>query len=299
MGTSLVRSLTIVLKYLVQDSVGNFYDCRLTLAPAVDPVASPEGYIFSREAILENLLEQKKANKRALRLWEEQKREQEAKDAARQAVETEAALLAFERRNNAGASDDLITKIKTAVEDEANEYLNEKRLESGIMNIATNEHRAKDVQSFWVPSKAPEAADTLQRPSKDTICPASGKKLRMKDLISVKFTRVPGGEPHEYMDPVTRDRFTNASRLLLLKPTGDVVSEETWEKCIRPDGHYNGVPLHEKKDVLVLKSGGTGFAQHDQSAVESKKYQMVGPAGNITRGQVQGPGSRFGLNIRN
>ena len=36
----------------------------------------------------------------------------------------------------------------------------------------------------------------------------------------MRFTRVPGGGPHEYMDPVTKDAFTNASRLILLKPTG-------------------------------------------------------------------------------
>ncbi len=39
-------------------------------------MATPSGYIFSREAILENLLAQKKANKRKLAAWEAQQHNQ-------------------------------------------------------------------------------------------------------------------------------------------------------------------------------------------------------------------------------
>ena len=37
-----------------------------------DPVCTPDGYVFSRDAIIENLAAQKKANKRKLAAWEEQ-----------------------------------------------------------------------------------------------------------------------------------------------------------------------------------------------------------------------------------
>lgn len=47
-----------------------------------------------------------------------------------------------------------------------------------------------------------------------------GSPLLSQDLIAVKFTPVPDGGPHEHMDPVTKDTFTNASRLLVIKPTG-------------------------------------------------------------------------------
>jgi len=43
-------------------------------------VCTPKGFLFSREAILENLLEQKKANKRKLAAWETQ----QADDARKQ-----------------------------------------------------------------------------------------------------------------------------------------------------------------------------------------------------------------------
>jgi nitric oxide synthase-interacting protein len=41
------------------------------------------------------------------------------------------------------------------------------------------------------------------------------------------------------------------------------VLKDTWEKCIRPDGAYEGKAVAEE-DVLELQRGGTGFAAHDE-----------------------------------
>jgi nitric oxide synthase-interacting protein len=46
------------------------------------------------------------------------------------------------------------------------------------------------LQAFWVPSQAPEAKDLMAKPDTATYCPASGKKLRLKDCMAVKFTQV-------------------------------------------------------------------------------------------------------------
>ena len=81
------------------------------------------------------------------------------------------------------------------------------------------------MKAFWLPSKTPEARQLLERPEVETLCPASGKKLRLKDLITVNFTHVGEGESGYAMDPVTRDTFTNASRLVVLKSTGELVTD--------------------------------------------------------------------------
>lgn len=76
-------------------------------------------------------------------------------------------------------------------------------------------------QAFWVPSQTPASKEVLQKPDSSTHCPASGKKLRLKDCVAVKFTPVPENESgSRYMDPVTKDTFTNASRLVVIAPTG-------------------------------------------------------------------------------
>jgi nitric oxide synthase-interacting protein len=102
------------------------------------------------------------------------------------------------------------------------------------------------MQAFWMPSQTPGAKTKVDKPDKHTYCPASGKKLRLKDLVAVHFTPVPEGEGGLYMDPVTRETFTNSSRLVALKPTGTVMMRETYEQCVKKDGHYEG----EGGDVL-------------------------------------------------
>jgi nitric oxide synthase-interacting protein len=286
---------------LGKDSLGNFYDCRLTLTPAADPVACPSGFIFSHEAIIENLLAQKKENKRRLAAWEQAQATQERKTAERDAVEKEASLLAFDRRNHAGASDTLASQLHDAVTEEAEALMAEKHTTSSVNNIKDNEARMVGMKSFWVPSQGKEAAETVEKPDGSTRCPASGKKLKLKDLIRVKITPVTGGEPGEYMDPVTRDPLTNASKLILIKPTGDVVLEATWKKCIKPDGAWQGVAVSDD-DVLELKRGGTGFVEHDGDGVQAKRYFALGAGNGLAdrRGQGSaGTGSKFGLSLGN
>ena len=84
--------------------------------------------------------------------------------------------------------------------------------------------QTQEMKAFWVPSKAPDARTVLDKPDSNTYCPASGKKLKLKDLIPIKFMRVPEGESGVFMDPVTKDNFTNSSALILLRPTGEAFS---------------------------------------------------------------------------
>ncbi|PSC69552.1 Nitric oxide synthase-interacting [Micractinium conductrix] len=269
----------MVQERLGKDSVGNYYDCRLTLTTAVDPVCTPKGFLFSREAILENLLEQKKGNKRKLAAFEAQQKDDARKLADKAAIEQEAALLAFDRQNHMGASEALTQKLRETISEEAEVLLNDKKTAAGAVNIETNKERMKEMRAFWLPGKAGESKVVLDKPDMSTVCPASGAKIKLKDLISVKFTPVPDGGPHDFMDPITKDVFTNASRLVVLKPTGDVVLKETWDKCIKPDGHYGGKPVGDE-DVLELQRGGTGFAAHDKD-LQAKKRFLLGPGSGL------------------
>lgn len=91
---------------------------------------------------------------------------------------------------------------------------------SGAVNIRAHGERMAEMRAFWLPSKTPEAAANLEAPDGVTRCPASGKPLRLRDLTSVALTPLPDGAAQEFMDPVSRDPFTNATRLMVIKPTG-------------------------------------------------------------------------------
>lgn len=289
-----------VQQRLGKDSVGNYYDCRLTLQPAVDPVCTPEGFLFSKEAIIENLVQQKKAIKRKMAAWEAQQSDDQLKVDERSAVDQQAQLLAFDRQNHMGASDRLASNLQQAIAEEADAQMQDKRVVNSAVNIAENKHKMKEMKAFWVPSKAPDARQVLAKPDTATYCPASGKKLRLKDLIAVKFARTPEEDSGVYMDPVTQDTFTNASSLVVLKPTGDIMLSETYKSCVKPDGHYNGKTIKDK-DAIELKKGGTGFALHDGKDVQASKYYALGPGSGKAdlRGQHQGPRSATGLIFMN
>lgn len=140
----------------------------------------------------------------------------------------------------------------------------------------------------------------MDKPDTSTYCPASNKKLRLKDCISVKFTPVPEGETGRYMDPITKDTFTNTSRLVVIAPTGDVVLEDTYKTCIKPEGEFKGKRVSEK-DVIKLLTGGTGFAGRDGEKAQVRKHYHLGPGSGRAdlRGQHQGPRSQFGLTFNN
>jgi hypothetical protein len=77
---------------------------------------------------------------------------------------------------------------------------------------------------------------------------------------------------------------------------GDVLLEETYEKCVKPEGRYNGTAIKES-DVVRLQRGGTGFALHDGERVQASKFWALGPGSGMAdlRGQHQGGPSKGGL----
>ena len=65
---------------LGKDSVKNFDCCCLTLQPCREPVVTPDGFLYDREAILECLLHQKTEAARKMKAFEKQKKKQEAEE---------------------------------------------------------------------------------------------------------------------------------------------------------------------------------------------------------------------------
>lgn len=106
----------------------------------------------------------------------------------------EAARVAeFERVNRQGASDAKAAAVGRQLIEEATRAQEHSKVTLGGIGIHSNRERAKEVKAFWGASKTPEAGPTptafQDRPRDYTVCPMSGKKLKLKDLIDLKFTR--------------------------------------------------------------------------------------------------------------
>ena len=126
----------------------------------------------------------------------------------------------------------------------------------------------KDLPSFWIPSLTPEAKpDEAKKPDTKTRCPMSGKPLRIKDLIPVKFSVAADDEKSlitrevRYKCAVTHDALGNSVPCAVLRNTGNVVTMDCVEKLIKKDMlcPFTGEKLKEK-DIIAIQRGGTGFA---------------------------------------
>ena len=343
---------------LGKDSLSNFYDCRLTLMPAVDPVVTPAGFLFSREAILKNLLEQKKAGRRALAEWEAAKEKRAAAQERARRTAAEAEARAFERAVNSGGGGSgggggasgggVGVGVGGGGGGAGNDNLSG-NLIVGSSTIASNRERGAAVKAAWGTSAgAVAAADASARaaeelrlkrqaeekPDTSSRCPAGGGKLRLKDLVPVRFYRLgdkdgdddaeeeeEGGEGEEAkarrrreadaaaalsaaggnnyaFDPITRDPLTNATPIVVLLPSGCAMSEASYKTCVKPDGSWKGKKI---EGVIKLQGGGTGFAAHDGKAAEAASHFALGAGSGRAdvRGQLAAGGSRFGLKFAN
>nr|KAF6407600.1 nitric oxide synthase interacting protein [Molossus molossus] len=258
---------------LSRDAVKDFDCCCLSLQPCHDPVVTPDGYLYEREAILEYILHQKKEIARQMKAYEKQRgaRREEQKELQRAAAQDQ--VRGFLEKEAAIVSRPLNPFTpKTASSNGAGEGEQAYDAQPGPSTGPTGKDKDKDkmLPSFWIPSLTPEAKATkLEKPSRTVTCPMSGKPLRMSDLTPVRFTLLDGSvdrvglitRSERYVCAVTRDSLSNATPCAVLRPSGAVVTLECVEKLIRKDmvDPVNGEKLTDR-DIIVLQRGGTGFA---------------------------------------
>ncbi|KAM5131824.1 nitric oxide synthase-interacting protein isoform 1-T2 [Mantella aurantiaca] len=253
-GTQTVR--------LSRDAVKDFDCCCLSLQPCKDPVVTPDGYIYEKEAILEYILHQKKEIARQMKLYEKQKNEKKAEVEELSKAAKESKMKVFLEKEMSIISKPLNPFSKKI---ESNDSAAE-----ASSSQHSSEEKSKQLPSFWIPSLTPEAKSTLvKKPDKNVYCPMSGRSLKMKDLITVKFTKVDEkvdrvgliNRQDRYVCAVTRDMLGNSVPCAVLRPSGAVVTLECVEKLIKKDmtDPVSGDKLTEK-DIIVLQRGGTGFS---------------------------------------
>uniref|UniRef100_A0A0N4ZM34 Nitric oxide synthase-interacting protein homolog n=1 Tax=Parastrongyloides trichosuri TaxID=131310 RepID=A0A0N4ZM34_PARTI len=276
------------------DSVNSFDCCALSLQPCKNPVISPEGYIFDKEAIALYFEQQMKNNKRKMKEWEKQVKEMEdLKRKEETNKEIEKKLELFEKSRSKGVesfvkdipSTSLSKKrkhISVDSDDEEEAKFKKKNLYEEKKNIIDEKER--ELPSFWVPEMVPEAEKSLlEKPNMKILCPVSNKPLKFKNLLDVIFTEITEGDKNEqhiagkkirYMCPITHDLLTNTTKCVYLKTSKHVITKECYDKVIKKDmiDPINNQKMKES-DVIELKLGGTGFA-----ATNDLEAQLMTPA---------------------
>ncbi|KAK4877540.1 hypothetical protein RN001_010046 [Aquatica leii] len=240
-----------------KDSVKDFDCCSLSLQPCKNPVITKDGYLFDKEVILQYIITKKTEYNRKLKQYEKLKNDEKEEIQAKFTAETNKRICNFLKGEN-----NIVSKPIDGFKPDAPSTSSVSNMVNGL---------DKHLPSFWVPSKTPTAEKTkLEKPDGTILCPISGKPLKAKDLINVKFT--PVNDPDDkkcliikenrYMCAVTHDILSNSVPCVVLKPTGHVITLECFEKIIKKDWMHplTGVKLTEK-DIIVMQRGGTGYSQ--------------------------------------
>ena len=281
-----------VRERLGKETVKDFDACALTLATARDAVCTPRGVVYDREAILECLVAQKATYERELRAWERERERAGEEAAATAAKRRKLDLDRFHTANHGGGGerrelDDAVGSVGGASYAGA----------SSTQAMGMNAKRAETLDGFWrVDGGArDDLRHEIKKPEKETKCPTTLEKLRLKDLVTIKWTKDRSGEAGKYMGPVTYKTLTNSTSVIVLKPTGDAISEERYKKTIEKDGVYEGVKIRPEKDVIRLQKGGTGYAGSGTQVESKAEFALGVGAGGEARGQSRGGQSKFGL----
>ncbi|RDD45794.1 Nitric oxide synthase-interacting protein [Trichoplax sp. H2] len=261
---------------LSKDSVRGFDCCCLTLQPCRDPVMTPDGYLYDKEAIFSALLRQKKEAALKMKAYEKQLKEQQKETSAIAASEEQAKVEAFKATENSITSKTSTFTSKASIQSD---------LKASSSSSTTED---KNLTSFWVPSLTPQAKPTLiKKPDNKTYCPMSGKPIKIKDLIPVEFTEIVDKDDKRslickdarYMCPITHDTLSNSVPAAVLRSSGKVVSMESIEKIVKKDmiDPFTSTKITEK-DIIVLQRGGTGFS----AANEGLQAKLARPVMSIS-----------------
>mmetsp|Transcript_46213 Transcript_46213/g.108453 ORF Transcript_46213/g.108453 Transcript_46213/m.108453 type:complete len:327 (+) Transcript_46213:180-1160(+) len=274
------------------DSIKDWDCCSLSLQPCKDPVVTPEGILYEREAIYSYILKEKKRIADETKKWEAQQSAKPLEERAKRKAETDAQVKAFEDTECGilpakKAKGDTMTKESVVFDTLKDSKVAGVRAHGsalGHKSLLEGERlaeRAKD-SCFWIADLTPEAkVQELVKPEQRVMCPISHKPLRLKDLVSVKFTPLDAGRDvtlnnvganQRFVCPISSKTLSNAVAAAVLKPTGKCIALDVYETVIKKDMRdpFTGVPL-KTSDVIILQRGGTGFAASGVN-LQAEKY---------------------------
>ncbi|KAJ3600388.1 hypothetical protein NHX12_031373 [Muraenolepis orangiensis] len=273
---------------LGKDAIKDFDCCCLSLQPCRDPVVTPDGYLYEKQAILEYILHHKTDYARKMKAYDKQKKVQksdsnlESKSGERERVEkfkTRESSIVSKPINpfTSGLGKEVGPSVKVGTQSGA----------STSAGASSKVDPDQNLPSFWIPSLTPVAKPSLlKKPSKTVVCPMSGYPIKMNELIAVRFTPLDPSldrlalltRQERYVCAVTKDTLGNSLPCSVLRPSGAVVTQECVEKLIKKDmlDPITGDKLRER-DIIPLQRGGTGFSGSGVSlkAKESRPVMQV------------------------
>jgi nitric oxide synthase-interacting protein len=264
---------------LTKDAQRKFDQCNLCLNNLVDPVTSPCGFLYCRECILTNLLEQNKVLKLELINFEKQKSALEMQAAMLAQEEHEKKVEEFceqEMRGPRSKDSDVQKQGSSSLQLSEADAL--KKIATKV-DLRTTEEIIADATktSFWKQDSSKDALatkshDSIKPPDPAPRDPMSGKFLRMKQLVQVNFTPTVDSEDSLYMCPLCSKSLT-VQKSVALSKCGHVFCDACIQKFVLPAKSCASCSTPTKGDHFIpLQQGGTSFSAHGGTQMEASVY---------------------------
>jgi len=266
-----------------KDSMQEFDCCNLSLQPCKDPVITPDGYLYEREAIIEYMVQQKRLIAKKLKDYERHKGKEEIEQKRLLAEKKDERVKEFMKQEGS-----ILTKPLDPFKSSPLALI---KPEGGKKKASTTEEpqpgpsgvgagaisnmsgdNKKNLPAFWIPSLTPDdKGKVIKKPDTKVVCPMTKKPLSMKHLISVKFTKVKDGDDKthvlnkqlRYVCAVTGDALGNSVPCAVLRHSGAVVTQESVEKILKLDDPMRDpitAQVMTDKDIIYMQRGASSFA---------------------------------------
>ncbi|CAA7014462.1 unnamed protein product [Microthlaspi erraticum] len=215
-----------------------------------------KGHVLCRECIVECFLAQKKDIQRRLAAHASQKNQDKDEEEEKLMLQKARELDEFDQQNH------------------------------GALPRYSDKSQSQDKNA------TPGASVRVQDPETHTVCPEGKEKLKLKNLFAIRFTEDNSEEEKKttsssssydrsYIFPSCKVTLTNTMSLVALSSCGHVFCKKCGEKFMPVDKVCLVCDKPCKDRNLVgLKKGGTGFAEHDDH-LEAKEYKHLGSGSGL------------------
>lgn len=272
---------------LGKDSIKSFDMCSISLQHCEDPMVSPQGVVFDKETVLKYIIKQKKDLK--MQRIEYKQYLQDLKDAEtrKHRIKKQREITNFIKTTDALVvrSDPIDNPLRSVRGDKT--PANSNFWVAGTVrdtNYATLTDgrgilkRTIDVEDGLLDGTGygGEMRKIISKPDKHVRCPVTKEPLEFDKLLPVTFTRIQGkqeaqkasiagsstqGEPSKFVCAISGDPLTNATKLMVFKSGGQVITVESFDKAVKKTMIC---PFTQNKltkdDYITLRRGGTGFS---------------------------------------
>jgi len=254
------------------DSQLPFGYCSISIHPVDDPVVSPSGHIYSREAILQYLLNKMQEIKDQQTSYDNQQHSRERQEVLKKEEETLKDVSKFVETND-GVANVVKRKATDAELENSDLELRKKKIDEKERDIKMEELKKVN---YWITQFTPSSDPAeIKEPPKRPSSPFSGRPLRAKDLIPIELIRDSSTYNNssivQFLCHVSKKNITN-QKVILLKNTGALMIESVAQELAYPT---MTCPItskkFSKKDILEIVPAASAFSSSGN--VEASKYR--------------------------